>query len=305
MKCYRSAVPPSYALTAEVGRDDAERVSALFFEAGARGVEERDDSIVPMPGASRPGPGRSLLLAWFASRGEAERAAAGAGLAASVAEVPDRDWGEAWKEGLAAFSVGRVFVRPSWIEQAPPPGAAEVVLDPGMAFGTGTHATTALCLRAIDDLLQARPGASLLDVGTGSGLLAIAARKLGAGRVAAIDRDPVAVEVARENAARNAAPVEVGGAPLSRVRGPFDLVVANILANTLVELAPGLARQLAPGGRLLLAGLLAGQVDEVRRAFRRHGLSAEDERRGGEWVLLVLARPPRRRGPARTTARGR
>lgn len=290
-RCYRSAVPASYALTAEVGRDEAERVTSLLFDGGARGVEERDESLAPMPQARRPAPARTLLVAWFGTRGEAERAAAQAGLAAEIAEVPDEDWGEAWKKGLGAFSVGRVLVRPSWIEAAPPPGCVEVVLDPGMAFGTGTHPTTALCLAAVGDFLLARPGASVLDVGTGSGLLAIAARKLGAGRVAAIDDDPMAVEVARQNAARNDAEAEVSGQPLAEVRGPFDLVVANILANTLMDLAPALARQVAPGGRLLLGGLLAGQEEEVRRAAIDAGLGAQGERRDGEWVLLVMGRP--------------
>ncbi len=283
-------MPPSYALTAEVGRQEAERATALLFEGGARGVEERDDSLAPMPGARRPAPGRSLLVAWFAARDEAERAAAGAGLAAEIAEVPDEDWGETWKKGLQAFSVGRVLVRPSWVEAGTPPGAAEVVLDPGMAFGTGAHPTTALCLGALGEFLLARPGASVLDVGTGSGLLAIAARKLGAGRVVATDDDPTAVAVARENAARNRAEIEVGGAPLLEVPGPFDLVVANILANTLVDLAPALSRQVAPGGRLLLAGLLEAQADEVRRVYLATGLAAGEERRDGEWVLLVMGR---------------
>ena len=310
---------PSYALTAEVARAEAERATALLFRCGALGVEERDDSVAPMPDLPRPAPGRSLLVAWFAGRGEAERAAAEGGLAAAIAEVPDQDWGEAWKQGLSAFRVGRVHVRPSWVRGAAPRGAAEVVLDPGMAFGTGTHPSSALCLRALDEFLAARPGASVLDVGTGSGLLAIAARKLGAGRVAAIDNDPIAVEVARENSARNGAAIEVGGAPLSRVRGRFDLVVANILANTLVDLAPSLSAKVAPGGRLLLGGILAGQAEEVRRAFQARGLVSRADGRDGEWVLLAMerararrqaggepaARPPARRRPAAKRPVGR
>ena len=183
--------------------------------------------------------------------------------------------------------------RPSWISEPPPPGAVEVVLDPGMAFGTGGHPTTSLCLAALSDLLAARPGASVLDVGTGSGILAIAARKLGAGRVAANDDDPKAVEVARENAAANGADVEIALAPARTIDGTFDLVVANILANTLVALAPELAGKLAPGGVVLLSGILAPQEDEVRRAYVACGLSplAGGDRREGEWSLVALERP--------------
>jgi ribosomal protein L11 methyltransferase len=168
----------------------------------------------------------------------------------------------------------------------------EVVLDPGMAFGTGSHPTTSLCLAALSDLLAARPGASVLDVGTGSGLLAIAARKLGAGRVAANDNDPVAVEVARENAARNGAAVELTGAPPAAIPGTFDLVVANILANVLVALAPALAAKLAPGGVLLLSGILAPQEEEVRSAHLAAGLTPlpGGDRRDGEWSLVALRR---------------
>jgi ribosomal protein L11 methyltransferase len=189
--------------------------------------------------------------------------------------------------------VGRVRVRPSWIDAAPPPGSVEVVLDPGMAFGTGSHPTTSLCLAALSDLLTARPGASVLDVGTGSGLLAIAARKLGAGRVAANDEDPVAVAVARENAERNGAALELTGASLGGIAGAFDVVVANILANVLVALAPALAAKVAPGGVLLLSGILAGQEEEVRAAQVRQGLAPlpGGDRREGEWVLLALRRP--------------
>jgi ribosomal protein L11 methyltransferase len=179
------------------------------------------------------------------------------------------------------------------VDAAAPAGAAEIVLDPGMAFGTGTHPTTALCLAALSDLLAARAGAAVLDVGTGSGLLAIAAAKLGAARVVANDVDPVAVEVARENAARNGARVEITAAPAGEIPGPFDVVVANILANTLVELAPALARRLAPGGVVLLAGILAPQEAEVRDAYVAEGLRplAGGDRREGEWVLLALESP--------------
>jgi ribosomal protein L11 methyltransferase len=187
--------------------------------------------------------------------------------------------------------VGRVFLRPSWVDAPPPPGAAEIVLDPGMAFGTGSHPTTALCLAAIDAFLGRRPGASVLDVGTGSGLLAIAARRLGAPRVAANDVDPVALAVAAENAARNGVELDLTLDPPAAIPGAFDLVVANILANVLVELAPELARRAAPGGEVVLAGILVPQEEEVARAFVAEGLAPLPGERSGEWSMLRFRRP--------------
>jgi ribosomal protein L11 methyltransferase len=281
----------TWSLTAELPADAADACTALLFERGAAGVEEREAGIVPMPGARQPGSGRVLLVAFFEDGEAARQAAAELDVPAELAEIPDRDWGEEWKKGLGPITVGRLFLRPSWVEAAPPPGAAEVVLDPGMAFGTGTHATTSLCLGAIDDFLARRPGASVLDVGTGSGLLAIAARKLGAGRVAANDNDPVAVAVAAENAGRNGAALELTGAPPEAIPGAFDLVVANILANVLVELAPVLARKTAPGGELVLAGVLVPQEEEVRPPFLAQGLLPLPGERRGEWSLLRFRRP--------------
>ncbi|HEX9399629.1 MAG TPA: 50S ribosomal protein L11 methyltransferase [Anaeromyxobacter sp.] len=282
---------PTWSLTLETDAPLAEERAAELFELGASGVEVRDGEGTPMPGTPLPPPGRALLVAWFAERVAAEEARAGHG--GDLAEVPDEDWGEGWKKDFKALDVGRVRVRPSWIDAAPPPGSVEVVLDPGMAFGTGTHPTTSLCLAALSDLLSARPGASLLDVGTGSGLLAIAARKLGAGRVAANDVDPIAIDVARENAARNGAALELTGAPVEAIAGTFDVVVANILANVLVALAPTLAARVAPGGVLLLSGILGPQEDEVRRAHVAAGLEPVEggDRRDGEWSLLALRRP--------------
>jgi len=280
----------SWSLCVEVTAEACDEASALLFEAGATGLEERPSNLVPMPGVVSPAAGRVLLLAFFPEREAAESAARELGVPATVERVEARDWGEEWKKGLAPFAVGRVFVRPSWIGAAPPPGTVEVVLDPGMAFGTGTHPTTALCLAAVDDYLQRFPGASVLDVGTGSGLLAIAARKLGAGRVVAVDNDPVAIRVAAENAARNGADLELGPWAPGQIAGSFGLVVANILANVLVELAPDLARRMSPGGELVLAGLLGSQEEEVGSAFRGLGLPALPGGRQGEWSLLRFAR---------------
>lgn len=281
---------PTYALTVDVAEAQADDTAALLLDAGAEGAEVRDGSVAPMPGAPRPASGRALVVAFFAAGDDASAAAAALGLSGEVAEIPDRDWSEAWKEGLAPFRVGRVFVRFSWTPSPSPPGTVEVVLDPGMAFGTGTHPTTALCLAGLDALLAAAPGAAVLDVGTGSGLLAIAAKKLGAGRVAGTENDPVALRVAGENAARNGVPLELGLLDPSEVAGRFHVVVANILANTLVALAPGIAARLAPGGTLLLSGILAGQEDEVRAAYLAQGLARDParERAEGEWRLLAL-----------------
>lgn len=282
---------PTFSLIVETDLPLAELLVADLFDLGAMGVEIRDGEGTPMPGARLPPPGRALVVAWFAHRDEAEAAAQARG--GEIAPVPDEDWSETWKRDLRPLDVGRVRIRPSWIEAPPPPGAVEVVLDPGMAFGTGAHPTTALCLAALSDLISARPGASVLDVGTGSGLLAIAARKLGAGRVAANDDDPVAVAVARENATANAVDLEIRDEPLPLIAGTFDLVVANILANTLVALAPAIAAKLRPGGVVLLSGILGPQEEEVRAAYAALGLLPlpESERRDGAWSLLALGRP--------------
>jgi ribosomal protein L11 methyltransferase len=282
---------PTWSVTVDVPREEAEIASVDLMDGGASGVEVRDGDGVPMPGVDQPAPGRALVVAHFGALAEAEAAAAG--WAGTLEALPDQDWGEAWRKGLAPLAIGRVFVRPSWIEAPTPPGMVEVVLDPGMAFGTGTHPTTSLCLAALSSLLEDRPGARVLDVGTGSGLLAIAAARLGARGVAATDNDPVAIRVARENAAHNGVALDLNERDVASQRGPFDLVLANILANTLVELAPALAAVLAPRGVVLLSGILVPQEALVRDAYLKAGLTplSGGDRREGEWSLLALERP--------------
>ncbi|MCX7854466.1 MAG: 50S ribosomal protein L11 methyltransferase [Anaerolineae bacterium] len=208
--------------------------------------------------------------------------------------VAETDWAEAWKKHLTVLHIGRrLVIRPSWLPYTPIEGEVVVELDPGMAFGTGTHPTTQMCLLALEDYV--RPGARVLDLGTGSGILAIAAAKLGAKRVLALDTDPQAVSVARENVYRNgvADRVRVARGSLAQAIGRFDVVVVNILARVLVEMAEqGLARRLAPEGRLVVAGLLAAQEEDVRKAFQQNGLAIVGRRQVEDWVALEAERQP-------------
>jgi len=261
--------------------------------------------------------------------------------------LAETDWAEAWKAGYDVLRIGRrLVVRPSWRDYAPQPGDLVIDLDPGMAFGSGLHPTTRLCLEALEDTM--RPGLTVLDVGTGSGILAIAAARLGASRVLALDTDPLAVQIARENVALNQVEsivrVEVGTAqianqqisksanrPTSNLQSPparaakpgraispgprgspswlapagqgagagnfqppaSNLAVANILAETITELAPALAANLAPGGILIASGIIADRAHAVVASLHENGLSLVERRDEGDWVALIA----RKEGP--------
>lgn len=225
--------------------------------------------------------------------------------------LAEADWADAWKRQYHRLSVGRkIQIVPSWEEYTPSPGEVAIRLEPGMAFGTGLHPTTRLCLEALETHLL--PGSTVLDVGTGSGVLAIAAAKLGARSVLALDADPVAVRVARENVVTNqvAGTVQVehgslaGGAPRGRVpsqfaaggpltlldRGQFDLVLVNILAHVIVAMAPGLASRTAPTGKIIAAGLIENQEADVAQAFQGQRLQVCERAQEADWVSLVAAR---------------
>jgi ribosomal protein L11 methyltransferase len=280
------------SLSLDIPEPEAERVSALLWDAGASGLEIRDREAPPMPGVRGPSPGEAILVAWFCGHEPAEAALEDVrawvpAVRAVVEEAPDTDWSIAWRSRIRSTRVGRLWVGPPW--EAAPAGTIALTIEPKMAFGTGDHPTTALCLAAVEAFCTAHPGASMLDVGTGTGVLALMALKLGAGRVVGVDSDPMSVALARENAVLNGVEgVELSGATLEAVQGPFDLVVANILANTLVELAPALVGHTAR--RLVLAGVLVHQEDEVREAFVRAGAVPDGGARSGDWVRLDFRR---------------
>lgn len=216
-------------------------------------------------------------------------------------KLEDQDWAEAWKAHYTPFRVGsRLWIRPSWQPLEGGHAADDVVLtlDPGMAFGTGLHPTTQMCLHALERLV--RPGMRVLDVGTGSGILAIAALRLGAASALAVDNDGQAVAAAAENAARNgvAAQLVVREGTLSSVaeRGRWDLVLVNILAPVIVAMLEedGLLDYAAEGSRLLLSGIVDEQAPAVREALAAAGGVVVDEMTVRDWVTLVAGRP----GPA-------
>ncbi len=208
--------------------------------------------------------------------------------------LPQVDWAQSWKQNFTTFQVGkRLVVHPSWETPCVENTQVAIKIDPGMAFGTGTHATTRLCLEAIAEQLEGhQPPLQLLDVGTGSGILAIGAAALGCDRVVATDIDPVACEVARENVARNnlAGRVTVVSDPLERIDGVYDLVIANILAEENIRLKKALLQHLQPGGWLILSGILQEKESLVAAAFTGAELRALPPRYREDWVCLVYQR---------------
>jgi ribosomal protein L11 methyltransferase len=265
----------------------AELAAADAWEAGAAGIEERDDG---------------TLIAWApAARAEAVRAALTAALgpdAVGAAEPePAADWPETWKQGLRPVVVSpRLVVRPPFAAHALGPGQREVVIEPRQAFGTGAHATTALALEALDEALAQRPRADVLDVGCGSGVLALAALALGARRAVACDLDPIAARETRENAARNAlAPLAAfAGSPdaLGAVR--FELVVANLIRRELEPVLDELVARTAAGGALVVSGLLAGERAAIEASLAARGVrvcAARVREDGGDaWLALTATR---------------
>jgi ribosomal protein L11 methyltransferase len=279
----------------------------LADELGALSVSVEDadsgtaaeQALFGEPGLPAPAPGweRSTLTALFDTEAEAERAATltlaqmgDAGLhVQALNPLAEQDWVRLTQSQFTPVAIAPGFwVVPSWHE--PPPGAQQVIrLDPGLAFGTGTHPTTRMCLRWLAAQPAAVAGHSVLDYGCGSGILAIGAALLGAGPVLAVDIDPAAVRATRDNAQRNGVALSVG-LPAD-ANGRFCIVLANILATPLKLLAPLLSSLVTPGGWLVLAGILERQAEALAAAYGPElALQVADSDEG--WILMVARRAP-------------
>ena len=288
-------------------KEEAERIAGDLPE-----MEAFDPPPVLM--TSEPDPGRPddwRFEAFFETEPDGRVLAAVRALAPSAAgidsaaePIKDEDWLKLSQRELEPILAGRFCVHTSAHRRDVPVGTLAIEIDAGRAFGTGHHETTAGCLLALDRLeSEGCRFENVIDVGTGTGLLAFAALKLWPGaRVTASDIDSVAVEVAAENAAGNAIPLGTGPGEVALLvaagmehdgiagRSPFDLIIANILAGPLIDLAPSIAASIAPGGRLILAGLLTSQAEAVSAAYRGQGLEATFAFERGDWPTLVVRR---------------
>ena len=269
--------------------DAVDAVGEALYAAGCGGFEVRETAVPPAVAGFLPVDDRleeRLEQLGVALEQLPGYGVTGAGTEMTLRYVEEADWATAWKAYYKPMRIGkRLVVTPPWESPELGPGDLPIVVDPGMAFGTGSHPTTQLCLVALEEYVQ--PGLAVADVGTGSGILAIAAAKLGASPVAANDNDPLAVTIARENAAVNSVSVQIAEA---LPPGSYAVVVANILADVIIGMAAQLASWTEPGGTLIASGIIDTREADVRQAVEAAGFVSQDTRHQGEWVALIFER---------------
>ena len=282
----------------------AGEASALLIDAGSGGVVEEEGS-APDPAGGEAGV--SSLKAYLADdAGVRERIGLlletlkEIGWSISTSPYRDAGWTEKWKEGLKPVRISSphspvsLTVLASWLMRAAKDGEEIIEIDPGMAFGTGSHPTTKMCLKTLLRINTEGKIPSFLDIGAGSGILAIAAKKLGCRRAVGIDIDLDALSAASVNARLNRVRVTFTAKPPLEVKGRFAVVAANILSGTLMELSPEISEKVKPGGTLILSGILREEAGKVEKVYRALGFNTLRRLRGkgggGEWVALVMKR---------------
>ena len=292
-------------LAIQTDAEGAEAAAALLSEyvTGGAAIEE---TILPEPGETLD-PARTFTVrAFFPATDRANLEQAETSLwhlaqlremsAPRTRELAEEDWAEAWKKYYTILHVGQhLVIKPSWLEYAPQSDDIVVELDPGMAFGTGLHPTTRLCMRALEKFADPATAPRVIDVGTGSGILSITAAKLGAREILALDTDAVAVETARRNIAFNHAEpivrIEQGSLDAEKHRDQFDVVCINILAEVICELAPAIASALKSPGIVIASGILDYKADTVVEALNAVGIDIIEKNQEDDWVALVGRKP--------------
>jgi ribosomal protein L11 methyltransferase len=291
-------------LAADVSVEETDLLGALLFELGATGIEERDEQTLVRSGA----PGKVTMVGSFETVTEATQALSAVqrvfpGAGARLEEVVGDAWRDAWKEHFVPFALTpRITIVPPWMQR--PAGASNTMLlelEPGRAFGTGLHATTALVAEELDASAAALEGHRLLDVGTGSGILMFVALLYGASHCVGIDVDGDVVDVVQKNAERNALSgrVHVYAFGIDRIRDRFPWIVANIEARALRTMAVDLRRVLSPGGTIILSGILESEHDDLVRLyttlrvpFAYQGTRRRRDPSGDGWVAIKLSAAP-------------
>ncbi len=206
--------------------------------------------------------------------------------------IPGKDWNESWKKSFSPIDIGnKLTIVPSWIK--PDTDRIPVIIDPGMVFGTGHHETTRRCLALIEKYSRNKGGQDFLDLGTGTGILAIGAARLGFGRVIGVDIDQSAVAASMDNISLNGLKnVTIVKGSISDITGVFDVIAANLLSETLIPIARDIVSRLKPEGIAILSGMLTGQEDDVIRAMEDAGLTMKENAVDGKWVTLIFSLPP-------------
>jgi ribosomal protein L11 methyltransferase len=286
-------------LSISTDAEGAEAAAALLseFVSGGAAIEQ---TIIPEPGETLNLARAFTVRAFFSADAAEVLEHAQNGLwhlaqlrdmsEPQIRELAEEDWAEAWKKYYTILHLGKhIVIKPSWLEYSPEPGQVVVELDPGMAFGTGLHPTTRMCLVALEEYVT--PGATMLDVGTGSGILSIAAAKLGARDILACDLDPIAVETATKNVAINHAEstvtVNAGSIDTESEREPVDLICINILAEVISDLAPAVAAAVRSGGHVIASGILDYKAEDVVEAWHAVNIEVIEKQQEEDWVALV------------------
>jgi len=270
---------PWLEIRAEGGQETKDLASFILIEAGSPAVVEK---------------GGSKLLAFLpvtvdirALRKKLEKT----GWKFVISPYREENWAEKWKRYIRPVRAGGFLIIPTWSRVKKRKEEVLIQIDPGMAFGTGAHPTTKMSLKAIALLSKNKRASTLLDVGTGSGILAIAAKKLGVRNVTGIDNDPIALKVAGKNAFLNNVNVTFSKKPAGKITGVFETVVANIQSNTLLSISSLLTEKVKPGGFLVLSGILKEEISLIREAYIESGFIPFKALKSREWAALIMRRP--------------